>query len=126
MRLTKRQLKQIIREEYSRLKRRGLIREMYATHDTTVDTIEQIKRLESAFYFIATSSTEASAAASHRHLDRLEAEMDPVEFGITSTIAELKVEYEENFEQTSQRGREMRTKLDRLCAKVGISFEDLL
>lgn len=27
MRLTKRQLKQIIREEYSRLKRRGLIRE---------------------------------------------------------------------------------------------------
>jgi len=29
MRLTKRQLKRIIREEYSRLKRRGLIREMY-------------------------------------------------------------------------------------------------
>ena len=28
MRLTKRQLKRIIREEYSRLKRRGLIREM--------------------------------------------------------------------------------------------------
>ena len=28
MRLTKRQLKKIIREEYSRLKRRGLIREM--------------------------------------------------------------------------------------------------
>ena len=30
MRLTKRQLKRIIREEYSRLKRRGLIREPYA------------------------------------------------------------------------------------------------
>lgn len=29
MRLTKRQLKRIIREEYSRLKRRGLIREFY-------------------------------------------------------------------------------------------------
>ena len=29
MRLTKRQLKKIIREEYSRLKRRGLINEMY-------------------------------------------------------------------------------------------------
>ena len=29
MRLTKRQLKRIIREEYSRLKRRGLIREMH-------------------------------------------------------------------------------------------------
>ena len=29
MRITKRQLKRIIREEYSRLKRRGLIREMY-------------------------------------------------------------------------------------------------
>lgn len=28
MRLTKRQLKRIIREEYSRLKRRGLLREM--------------------------------------------------------------------------------------------------
>lgn len=126
MKISKRQLKRIIREEYSRLKRRGLIREMHATHDTTVGTIEQIKRLESAFYFIATSSTEASAAASYRHLDRLEAEMDPVEFGITSAIAELKVEYEENFEQTSQRGREMRAELDHLCARVGISFEDLL
>ena len=30
MRLTKRQLKRIIREEYTRLKRRGLIRETYA------------------------------------------------------------------------------------------------
>ena len=29
MRLTKRQLKRIIREEYSRLKRRGLIKEQY-------------------------------------------------------------------------------------------------
>lgn len=29
MKITKRQLKRIIREEYSRLKRRGLIREMY-------------------------------------------------------------------------------------------------
>ena len=34
MRLSKRQLKRIIREEYSKLKRRGLIREM--NHDTDI------------------------------------------------------------------------------------------
>ena len=33
MRLTKRQLKRIIREEYTRLKRRGLIREYYDGED---------------------------------------------------------------------------------------------
>ncbi len=33
MRLTKRQLKRIIREEYSRLKRRGLIREGMIGYD---------------------------------------------------------------------------------------------
>jgi len=33
MRLTKRQLKRIIREEYSRLKRRGLIKEYYDGED---------------------------------------------------------------------------------------------
>ena len=36
MRLTKRQLKRIIREEYSRLKRRGLIREMPEPRDSNV------------------------------------------------------------------------------------------
>jgi len=40
MRLTKRQLKRIIREEYSRLKRRGLIKESMA--DEIEDYIEQV------------------------------------------------------------------------------------
>ena len=123
MRLTKRQLKRIIREEYSRLKRRGLIREMYEDR-TTSDIIGDIKRLENAFYFIATSS-DSGAAASYKKLDRIEAEMDPVDFERAAGIAELKVEYEENFDPTSQIGRRMRAKLDRECAKLGISFEDL-
>lgn len=42
MRLTKRQLKRIIREEYSRLKRRGLIKESMGMHDEIEDYIEQI------------------------------------------------------------------------------------
>ena len=40
MRLTKRQLKRIIREEYSRLKRRGLIKE--SMMDEVEDYIEQV------------------------------------------------------------------------------------
>ena len=42
MRLTKRQLKRIIREEYSRLKRRGLIREMGGFSQEVDDYCEQI------------------------------------------------------------------------------------
>ena len=43
MRLTKRQLKRIIREEYSRLKRRGLIRESIpdSGEGSIADVIEQ-------------------------------------------------------------------------------------
>lgn len=37
MRLTKRQLKRIIREEYSRLKRRGLIRESMGNEQACID-----------------------------------------------------------------------------------------
>ena len=40
MRITKRQLKRIIREEYSRLKRRGLIREMAGGPVTVTATFE--------------------------------------------------------------------------------------
>ena len=124
MKISKKQLKRIIREEYSRLKRRGLIREMHADR-TTSDIIKDIKRLENAFYFIAASSTESSAAAAYKSLDRIEAEMDPADFERAAAIAELKVEYEQNFDPTSQIGRRMRAKLDRECAKLGISFEDL-
>ena len=42
MRLTKRQLKRIIREEYSRLKRRGLIKEMGGFSQEVDDYCEQI------------------------------------------------------------------------------------
>ena len=41
MRLTKRQLKRIIREEYSRLKRRGLIKEANRSFDD--DPIENVE-----------------------------------------------------------------------------------
>ena len=47
MRLTKRQLKRIIREEYSRLKRRGLIREMgEMEHEQDEFLAEQIGQYE--------------------------------------------------------------------------------
>ena len=47
MRLTKRQLKRIIREEYSRLKRRGLIREMgEVEHEQDEFLAEQIGQYE--------------------------------------------------------------------------------
>ena len=42
MRLTKRQLKRIIREEYSRLKRRGLIKENMGFDAEVDDYIEQV------------------------------------------------------------------------------------
>jgi len=41
MRLTKRQLKRIIREEYSRLKRRGLIKESFGPNGTILDLAAQ-------------------------------------------------------------------------------------
>ena len=49
MRLSKRQLKRIIREEYSRLRRRGLIKESYAypNFDSTWDTDEEDMPLQS-------------------------------------------------------------------------------
>ena len=46
MRLTKRQLKRIIREEYSRLKRRGLIREMNATDYPSGTSFDGLVTLE--------------------------------------------------------------------------------
>ena len=50
MRLTKRQLKRIIREEYSRLKRRGLIREMgEVDHEQDEFLSEQIAQYEDDF-----------------------------------------------------------------------------
>ena len=48
MRLTKRQLKRIIREEYSRLKRRGLIREMNTMDEQDEFLSEQIGQYEDA------------------------------------------------------------------------------
>lgn len=48
MRITKRQLKRIIREEYSRLKRRGLIRESHFDHDMMADLEEFEDRLSIA------------------------------------------------------------------------------
>lgn len=45
MRLTKRQLKRIIREEYSILKRKGLIKESYSTHsELELMAMEQVER----------------------------------------------------------------------------------
>ena len=126
VKITKRQLKRIIREEYTGLKRRGLIREMHSPAGFGTDIISQIKELERAFYFITTSSSESSAAAAVRELDRVEARMDPREFEIAARIAELKVELEQNFELTSQSGRRMQAELDRLCAQVGCSYEDLV
>lgn len=49
MRLTKRQLKRIIREEYSRLKRRGLIREMRELADGHGPDTEFAAICESSF-----------------------------------------------------------------------------
>ena len=42
MKLTKRQLKRIIREEYSRLKRRGLIKESMSPSDPNYDLVGDV------------------------------------------------------------------------------------
>ena len=76
MRLSKRQLKRIIREEYSRLKRRGLIREsMIQDEDALYDAREVIESEMSSETILAVASYGKESEFAYNYVKELDEDM---------------------------------------------------
>ena len=136
MRLTKRQLKQIIREEYSRLKRRGLIREALSTNPLNVQlggkignrsggTIDQqVRELVNAHYSLDQGYDQEEIDDANETVQRLQSEMSTENFKKATEIAELCVYYSEyatraDVDQTVE-------EIETACAQLGLTAEDVI
>ena len=136
MRLTKRQLKHIIREEYSRLKRRGLIREALSNHPMNAQLggkignrsggsiDQQVRELVNAFYSQDQGYDQEEIDDANETVQRLQSEMSPGDFEKATKIAELCVYYNEyatraDVDQTVE-------EIEAACAQLGLTADDVI
>ena len=136
MRLTKGQLKRIIREEYSRLKRRGLIREALSTHPMNAQLggkignrsggsiDQQVRELVNAHYSLDQGWDQEEIDDANETVQRLQSEMSPEDFKKATNIAELCVYYNEyatraDVDQTVE-------EIEAACAQLGLTADDVI
>lgn len=136
MRLTKRQLKRIIREEYSRLKRRGLIGESLSNHPMnaqlsgkignrsggTID--QQVRELVNAHYSLDQGYDQEEIADANDTVQRLQSEMTREDFKKATNIAELCVYYNEYATQANV--QQVVEEIEAACAQLGLTADDVI
>ena len=116
MRLTKGQLKRIIREEYTRLRRRGLISEARPMRGGQT-ILFQVLELAGADEMLPDPNAQAV-------FDRLQDEMDPQDFDIALEIS-LLLQSMETY-PTGHVFDKIVEELEPLCAQLGLSVDQLL
>lgn len=116
MRITKRQLKRIIREEYSMLRRRGLISEAAPMRGGQT-ILFQVLELAGADEMLPDRNAQ-------KVLARLRREMDPQDFDIAAEISTLLSAMDEH--PTGRVFDKIVEELEPLCAQLGLSVDQLL
>tara|TARA_B100002019_G_scaffold124552_1_gene107316 strand:+ start:27486 stop:27881 length:396 start_codon:yes stop_codon:yes gene_type:complete len=93
MKITKRQLKKIIKEEYSRLKQQGLITETRMSSGRLI--VSQVNQLKQAYFILDPERNydRQSIIEQQKVVERLKSEMNPRDFKIASRMADIYVEY---------------------------------
>jgi len=136
MKITKRQLKQIIREEYSSLKRRGLIRESLSNNPLnaqlggkignrsggTID--QQVRELVNAHYSLDQGYDQEEITDANDTVQRLQSEMSPEDFKKATEIAKLCVYYNEY--ATRADVDRVVEEIEAACAQLGLTAEDVI
>ena len=120
MRLTKRQLKRIIREEYSRLKRRGLIRESLSNRHLS----QQVRELINAHYSLDQGYDQEEINDANDTIHRLESEMNPGDYRKATEIAELCLYH--NSYATQADVHQVVEEIETACAQLGLTAEDVI
>ena len=136
MKISKRQLKRIIREEYSRLNRRGLIREAFSTNPLNAQlggkignrsggTIkQQVRELVNAHYSLDQGYDQEEIDDANETVQRLQSEMSPGDFKKATEIAKLCVYYQEY--ATRADVDQVVEEIEAACAQLGLTAEDVI
>ena len=136
MKLSKRQLKQIIREEYSRLKRRGLIRESLSNNPMNGqlggkignpyggDTISLVRSLNNAVTSLDHGDDPEEIAHAEETLERVREEMSPADFKVAKELADLYVYYA-NY-ATDMDHEMIEKEIEELCIQLGMTLDDVI
>ena len=135
MKITKGQLKQIIREEYSQLKRQGLIKESMddrifqrGANPPPMRSNPQmrnlVKQLCNAVYSQDQGMSHEEVVEANQTIAQLESQMDPSEFEIAMELAGMVTEYSEY--AGPDESRELKKQMSAICAQLGIQLGDVI
>ena len=124
MRITKRQLRRIIREAFStnplNAQLGGKIGNPYGG-----DMISLVRSLNNAMYSLDQGYDQEEIDAAEETLARVKEEMSPQDFEIAKEIADLFVFYSE-YAASPQEVRQVESELEVLCSQLGIEVDDIV